>query len=940
MRWLAAGRLVRTLALSTTLVLARAPLLEAASYPPHLRFRTLSTERVSVHFHQGMEPMARQAAALATEILDAHTRRYGQTVGRVHVVLVDSDDDPNGWASPLPFPLVTIRAVAPDGSDEFGNHEGWLRLVLTHELAHVVHLEQARGLWGLGRSLLGRAPFLFPNSFAMSWMIEGLATYEETEGTAFGRGRNPDSRMVLRAAALEDRFPRTDQAIYALDAWPGGQTPYLFGEAFVRHLTAEAGEDTLPRMARHHAGQIVPFLDGRTTSKVTGMGLQPRWQAWAEATSGTFEREATERRARGLTQSTALTTRGIRQLSPRFSPDGAWLAYVSRTLDRFPEIRLVRPDGEDDRRLSLVNGASGLCWTPDGREIVYAESQVHRTFSVFKDLSAVEVETGRTRRITRGVRAYDPDVSPDGRTIVFARKMADRSELFTIGIGGGDPVRLTESTPGVEWSDPHWSPDGGAIVAARLLPGGWLDLVRVDPGTGRAHHLTHDRAKDVEPTWSPDGKTVVFRSDRDGVSNLYALRLAEGALVRLSNVLGGAFDPDVSPDGRRLAFSSYSARGYDVHVAPFAPESAPPAEPWVDRHPAPRPDPAPVSSPSAPYRPWTMLRPRFWTPWLETGGAQDRLGLATGGSDALLRHLWGARALYGRESDRIDTAAFYLYDRFRTSVLVTVDDKVDLAPEGDVRTRRLNLQASLPLRRTIRSIQTLSLTYRRERADFGGAGGGRQDLGGVEAAWSLGTARQYPWSISPLDGARLRLAWLHEAEALGSDVTLDKLVADARVYVRMLGRRDALALRAQGGLTRGEPDFTRSFAIGGYPDASLFDIVRTNPAVLRGYPDDAFTGRRFAAANAEYRFPLLSPQRGWRSVPLFLRHVRGTVFFDAAHAWSGEFRMADVKTAAGASLGVDTAVSFTVPFTAELTVARGFAQRGDTRVYLRLGLAF
>jgi hypothetical protein len=140
----------------------------------------VSTDRVSVHFHQGFETMARQAASMATEILSWHEVRYGQKVGRVHIVIVDADDQSNGFASPLPVPLVTIRAAAPDGTDDFGNHEGWLRLVLTHELAHTVHLEESRGLWGFGRKVLGRAPFLFPNTVAMSWMIEGLATYEET----------------------------------------------------------------------------------------------------------------------------------------------------------------------------------------------------------------------------------------------------------------------------------------------------------------------------------------------------------------------------------------------------------------------------------------------------------------------------------------------------------------------------------------------------------------------------------------------------------------------------------------------------------------------------------------------------------------------------------------------------------------------------------------
>jgi hypothetical protein len=87
---------------------------------------------------------------------------------------------------------------------------------------------------------------------------------------------------------------------------------------------------------------------------------------------------------------------------------------------------------------------------------------------------------------------------------------------------------------------------------------------------------------------------------------------------------------------------------------------------------------------------------------------------------------------------------------------------------------------------------------------------------------------------------------------------------------------------------------------------------------------------------------------------VFLRHLRGTVFFDAANAFTGPLRLSDLKTAAGASVGIDTALGYALPATAELTVARAFnlpvegvpassspaAERRDTRVYLRFGLAF
>src|SRR6185295_3505317 len=107
------------------------------------------------------------------------------------------------------------------------------------------------------------------------------------------------------------------------------------------------------------------------------------------------------------------------------------------------------------------------------------------------------------------------------------RQYVGRSELATIGLDRAGLRDLTASEPGVQWSGPRWSPKGDAIVASRWRPGGWLDVVLVDPDTGGVAPLTEDRAKDVEPAWTPGGDHVVFRSDRDGVSNLYAVRLAD-----------------------------------------------------------------------------------------------------------------------------------------------------------------------------------------------------------------------------------------------------------------------------------------------------------------------------------------------------------------------------------------------------------------------------
>src|SRR5258708_39927489 len=176
----------------------------------------------------------------------------------------------------------------------------------------------------VGRKVLGRAPFLFPNASTPTWMVEGLATYEETQGTAFGRGRNPDVRMVLRMAALEEDFLREDGAVAGLDRWPGGQGAYFFGEAFLADLAARAGPTTLPDLARVHSGRELPFLDEYTARKVTGSTFHPLWTEWRLSMRAGFHQEAEGLRSPGITPPRPPTTRGVPQSAPRVSPHGPW----------------------------------------------------------------------------------------------------------------------------------------------------------------------------------------------------------------------------------------------------------------------------------------------------------------------------------------------------------------------------------------------------------------------------------------------------------------------------------------------------------------------------------------------------------------------------------------------------------------------------------------
>jgi Tol biopolymer transport system component len=944
---------LRRLGLLGVLLLAASPAASparAASLPPDLRFRSIVTARVTVHFHQGIEPQARLAAALADEILADLEARYRTRVGRVQIVLADESDDANGFTLVFPRPLVRLTIAASDGTDELGNYESWLRLLLTHELAHVVHMDMARGLARVGRHVFGRAPFLFPNGAAASWMVEGLATREETRGTAFGRGRDADARMMIRMAALEERFPREDQATVGLDRWPQGHAPYIFGEAFLRDLEGRFGAETVPDLVRAHAAWPLPYLDEATSLVVTRGSFADRWGQWARSTRAAAESEAAGLAARGLTATTPLTRKGVRQTGARFSPDGTLIAYTSGTLTRQREIRVMAADGTGDHAVARRNGGTGLAWTPDGSALVFDEPDNHRLFRYWSDLKIVDLATRRVRRLTRGLRAADPDVAPDGRSVVFVRRTESGSELATAALDGTLRGDLTRSAPGTIWSKPRVSPRGDALVATRWVSGGFLDVILVDLATGRLVELTHDRAEDAEPTWSPDGVHVVFRSDRDGISNLYALRLTDSVILRVTRVLGGAFAPCLDPptpedvghgSGSRLVFSSYSSSGYDLHEMRVALADLPQAEPFADPYAPSHPDPEPVTIAARPYRPWTHLLPRYWMPYL--GGSSDatRLGVTTSGFDPLLRHSYVLTVHRTSQSGRWGFEGVYAYDRLRPTLFLAAKDVTDPMDDGLVRTRQVVLSASYPLRRSVRSSQALALAWRGEEQRFDGwqERCPKRRLSGLEASWTLGSARQYPFTVSPVEGARLRVSAEQELPALGSDASMLKLAVDGRAYLRVRGTH-ALALRGGAATTLGERQLRRTFSAGGFPTGDLFDLFGARPGVLRGYPDDAFSGRHLVYANAEYRFPLTHPQRGLWSLPAFVRHLHGALFVDVGQAWTGEFTGCQMKTALGAALGTDTFMGHALPVTGTVGLARGLSDKGETRIYFRLGLAF
>lgn len=147
--------------------------------------------------------------------------------------------------------------------------------------------------------------------------------------------------------------------------------------------------------------------------------------------------------------------------------------------------------------------------------------------------------------------------SPDGRTAFFVSPITGRSELWRAPSAGGWPLQLTESGA---VSDPQLSPDGRSVVYADDDGKGGSDLYLMPAAGGDARNLTRSPARELSPRFSPDGRRLAYLSDAPGETQLFVLDLKAGAGRALTVGDAVTAAPAWSRDGRTVA----SARGGDV----------------------------------------------------------------------------------------------------------------------------------------------------------------------------------------------------------------------------------------------------------------------------------------------------------------------------------------------------------------------------------------
>lgn len=215
-----------------------------------------------------------------------------------------------------------------------------------------------------------------------------------------------------------------------------------------------------------------------------------------------------------------LTTSGLVDWTPRWSPDGQQIAYMEWELPRV-RIMLMGADGSNKRIISTDTLAREIfpSWSPDGRRIVFASNRHDKT-TARTSIYVMDRDGGNLVRLTTNPAWTDayPHWSPDGARIVFHSTRVGGAQLFVMNADGSDQRQVTSVGTNLY---PSWSPDGTRIAfsSQRVTDGMQNNGIYVTNADGSGEmNLTNGGAEfDMVATWSADGSEIYFCTTRSGM---------------------------------------------------------------------------------------------------------------------------------------------------------------------------------------------------------------------------------------------------------------------------------------------------------------------------------------------------------------------------------------------------------------------------------------
>lgn len=433
------------------------------------------------------------------------------------------------------------------------------------EFKHVLHHELVHAfIFGIISEKSGNT--LLNNAQIPLWFNEGLAEYLST-------GWDTEADMFLIDRIIHSNIPIPGPELNGYMAYKGGQSFLLF-------LESSRGDTAFTKLLRgiKNARNVTNIFD-----KVYKKSLQELGTEWVQQLKRLYwpeiglRMEPTENAVQFTSRQ---KSKSNYNLQPRVSPDGSMVAYFSDK-DDFTKILITDRKGKIIQKISQ-NGyggyfesfhpfRSGLCWSPDSKYLAFVTKD-----DGTDQIRIIDIKRKRLyKKIVLHLNSIStPDWSPKGNLITFTGLDNGCSDIYLYDMPSDSLQRLTETL--TFEANPRFSPDGENIIFSiqdttlnthgiTTYGSNVFNLATVNIKTKKSRLITNTVWNEKQPGYSPDGKHIIYISDRNGIDNIYIAPVDSiHKASALTNYIGSCSNPDWSSKDSSIAFTLFKNYGWDI----------------------------------------------------------------------------------------------------------------------------------------------------------------------------------------------------------------------------------------------------------------------------------------------------------------------------------------------------------------------------------------
>jgi hypothetical protein len=552
-----------------------------------INWKSAETEHFLAHYPAEHRERAARATEIAESVYDSIANRYKIKLPSKVNLVFDNALYSNGEANPV-YNMMRISLTNWDFKIR-GSHS-WMRDVVSHEFSHLASMQHGSKTpfpWIQGlqisrtdfyneRQQINLAAYI-PFMVQPFWFAEGTAQFESYRMGFDHWDTHRD--MLLRTAFLENKvLPLEFMEDFSEQALEAELGPYTQGFDMVRYIAETYGENAIPQLWKDMGKLSNITLSGALSDrfKITEKELYKNWKEnrkehyekiqnslGTPVTGKKITKDAFYNEFVSLVNGNLY---GLSNFGGDFF-DGGVFEIKDSVLDTLKESVIPAAFEKFKLKKPYLSQGMSIKQTPKGLLLAYVTYQNRdKSGRPYFDIAIADT-LGNNRLVTKFADAVYPDISPDGKQVVFARREQNGTRFY-LSVASADTLGDYKDVvvpSGEEFNifNPKFSPDGSQIafdyfdgIKRRI----GIANIKIENGEWRMENNGSDNR---DPNWSLDGKSIYFSGDETGIFNIYKIDLQTKKTQHITNVLGGAFSPVADSSG--LYYVGYDRDGFSIY---------------------------------------------------------------------------------------------------------------------------------------------------------------------------------------------------------------------------------------------------------------------------------------------------------------------------------------------------------------------------------------